>query len=300
MSTLTRYDRNALRHCQRLIGVDEVGRGAWAGPVVACAVAIDLAFLSGNWCRRRGREVNDSKRLSPGLRESLCQDLRRQCASGAIHFALGEAGVEEIERLNVFGATVLAMRRALEGLSITACLNLPANRDHRPRGRQSELDFSERTDDEAVASKHHPDALRGKAPEAVVDKLPHRERDGPLAGSAAAATTDEPLRILIDGKPLRALPYRHEAIVGGDSRSFCIALASILAKVSRDRAMAALDADYPQYGFGEHKGYGTPNHRAAILAHGPLELHRRVFLRNLDPDASGNQGPTVRYGMAGG
>ncbi|HEX5505823.1 MAG TPA: hypothetical protein VFW96_24615, partial [Thermomicrobiales bacterium] len=67
------------------------------------------------------------------------------------------------------------------------------------------------------------------------------------------------------------------AIIRGDQVSLSIAAASIVAKVTRDRALRALDADFPLYGFGRHKGYGTRDHRAALCRHGPCREHRRSF-----------------------
>ena len=89
--------------------------------------------------------------------------------------------------------------------------------------------------------------------------------------------------LLIDGRELKSFPYRHEAIVKGDSKSFAIAMASILAKVNRDAYMATLDADFPGYDWGENKGYGTTTHRTAIRELGPTSHHRKTFLRKLVP-----------------
>lgn len=84
--------------------------------------------------------------------------------------------------------------------------------------------------------------------------------------------------LLIDG-PIRlaTLPLPQQPVIRGDSLCLSIAAASILAKVSRDRYMIELDASYPQYGFARHKGYGTPQHRAALAIHGPSPVHRRSF-----------------------
>lgn len=86
---------------------------------------------------------------------------------------------------------------------------------------------------------------------------------------------------LVDGN--RAPDLRGEArtLIGGDARCYSIAAASIVAKVTRDRAMRALDALYPGYGIARHKGYGTPEHVAAIRALGPAPIHRRAFLRKI-------------------
>lgn len=83
--------------------------------------------------------------------------------------------------------------------------------------------------------------------------------------------------VLIDGLPVPDFPYPQEALVGGDGRSFSIAAASIIAKVTRDRYMMEAAKEHPQYGFDRHKGYGTPEHLAALRRHGPCPLHRRSF-----------------------
>jgi ribonuclease HII len=88
-------------------------------------------------------------------------------------------------------------------------------------------------------------------------------------------------RILIDGLPLRHFPYPHTGVVSGDARSLCIAMASIIAKVTRDRMMNDLDTRLPGYGFAQHKGYGTEEHREALLRLGRTPHHRDVFLRKL-------------------
>jgi len=98
--------------------------------------------------------------------------------------------------------------------------------------------------------------------------------------SDAKAVTRSPL-ILVDGKPLKPFPYRHTALVKGDGRSFCIAAASIIAKVIRDRQMVALEEAFPGYGFAKHKGYGTPEHCEAIRRMGPTAHHREKFLEKI-------------------
>lgn len=88
--------------------------------------------------------------------------------------------------------------------------------------------------------------------------------------------------LLVDGKPMKRIGHPHRAIVKGDGTSLSIAMASIIAKTIRDRLMTDLDKVYPQYGFATHKGYGTPQHIAALRQHGPCPEHRPRFLRNLD------------------
>jgi ribonuclease HII len=88
-------------------------------------------------------------------------------------------------------------------------------------------------------------------------------------------------RILIDGLPLKHFPYPHTGFVRGDGRSLCIAMASIIAKVTRDRLMNDLDRQFPGYGLAQHKGYGTEEHRGAVLRLGRCPQHREMFLRKL-------------------
>jgi ribonuclease HII len=84
--------------------------------------------------------------------------------------------------------------------------------------------------------------------------------------------------LLVDGdRPLAAPPCRQETVVRGDTRCLSIAAASVVAKVTRDRLMVALDREYPHYGWAVHKGYPTPQHYAALAAHGPSPHHRRTF-----------------------
>ena len=87
----------------------------------------------------------------------------------------------------------------------------------------------------------------------------------------------QPDHVLVDGLPVKSFTIPQTAIVKGDARSFSIAAASVIAKVTRDRLMLALHAQYPVYGFDQHKGYPTPDHLAALRAHGPCPIHRRTF-----------------------
>ena len=186
-----------------LAGVDEAGRGPLAGPVVAAAVSFDW-----EWLGREGEKalsgLTDSKKLSPKRREFFYGVLTG--GNPAIRWSVGEASVEEIERLNILRATYTAMGRALRGLD-------------------------------------------------------------PMPGFA-----------LVDGLPVEGLPVPHRAIVGGDGASWSIAAASVIAKVTRDRWMEAADAQWPGYGFAQHKGYGTKAHLEALERLGPCPLHRKSFL----------------------
>ncbi len=175
-----------------ICGIDEAGRGPWAGPVVAAAVILPA--------RGRPKGLKDSKLLSPEARAALAAALR-DCAE----IGLGLATPEEIDALNILKATHLAMQRAFAAL--------------------------------------------------------------PRAPAAA----------LIDGDSAPPLSCAVECIIDGDVHVACISAASIIAKVERDRMMAAYCADFPGYGFSRHKGYGTPEHQAALAALGPSPLHRMSF-----------------------
>jgi ribonuclease HII len=229
------FDLKQINGVTTLIGVDEVGRGAFAGPVVAAAVVVTRDFLEGRWAVAKSGRVNDSKVLSAEQREELWIEFEGLVAAGQIHAHFGSATVDEIARWNILGATKLAMRRALEAI-------------------------------------YPPEAFE-----------PER-REPDLFSSFEERTTFQPTvsaRILVDGLPLRAFPYPHTAFVNGDARSLCIAMASIVAKVTRDRMMVEMDTKFPGYGFAQHKGYGTEEHREAVLRLGRCTEHREAFLRKL-------------------
>jgi ribonuclease HII len=231
---LRSFDLKQIEGFEHLIGVDEVGRGALAGPVVAAAVLVRRDFLEGRWALAKAGRVNDSKLLTAEQREELWVEFEELMRLGLIHANFGVASVLEIEELNILGATKLAMRRALEGI-------------------------------------YSPEQFQ-------------QQKEPDLFASAEAIAAFKPMvsaRILIDGLPLRFFPYPHHAIVKGDARSLSIAMASIVAKVTRDRMMAELDAKYPGYGFSQNKGYGTEEHREAVLKIGRCLEHREMFLRKL-------------------
>ena len=181
-------------------GVDEAGRGPLAGPVVAAAVVL---------CKPRPAGLDDSKKLGADKRALLDERIRRRCA-----FGIGVVEVEEIDRLNIFGATMLAMTLAMERLC---------------------------------------EALGVECSQALVD--------GNLTPMGR--------------RPEWRWPAR--AIVGGDGIEPAIGAASILAKTHRDRLMREYHQAHPQYNWASNKGYGPPDHLAALRAHGPCELHRKSF-----------------------
>lgn len=176
-----------------LAGVDEAGRGPLAGPVVAAAVILDDL--------RPIRGLADSKTLTALQRERLYD----QILAKALCCSIAQASVEEIDTHNILQATMLAMRRAVEGLRL------------------------------------------------------------------------KPAKVLVDGNRLPTLDVLAEAIVKGDSLVKAISAASILAKVHRDRLCEQLHAEYPDYGFAGHKGYGTREHLEALQRHGACVHHRKSF-----------------------
>ncbi|WP_312340885.1 ribonuclease HII [Stutzerimonas nitrititolerans] len=192
-------------------GVDEVGRGPLCGPVVTAAVILDPA--------RPILGLNDSKKLSEVRREALFEEICEK----ALAWCIARAEVEEIDRLNILHATMLAMQRAVEGLSVT------------------------------------------------------------------------PRLALIDGNRCPQLSVPSAPVIQGDGQVPAIAAASILAKVSRDREMCALDLCYPGYGLAGHKGYPTAAHLEALQRLGPTIIHRRSFapVRNLLEQAAPVAEPLV-------
>ena len=103
---------------------------------------------------------------------------------------------------------------------------------------------------------------------------------------ALARVQPEPEHVLVDGTRVKSLRWPQTPIVKGDARSYSIAAASVLAKVTRDRLMTGYHARWPHYGFDSHKGYGTAAHLAALREHGPCAIHRRSFapLKPAEPE----------------
>ena len=176
-------------------GVDEVGRGACAGPLVVAACVLGPNRLDSL------AALDDSKKLNEKERERLFPLIRRYALAYHVVFIPSV----EVDRRGVHVANIEGMRRAVAGLSV------------------------------------------------------------------------RPGYVLSDGFRVPGLPMPSLPVVGGDAVAACIAAASVLAKVTRDRAMREYDKLYPGYGFAEHKGYATPQHYAAITAQGPCPIHRRSF-----------------------
>lgn len=243
------FDLKQIQGFEGLIGVDEAGRGALAGPVVAGAVLVSRDFLEGRWAVAKSGRVNDSKQLTAAERAELWTEFEELVQAGQIHATFGVANVAEIEQVNILGATKLAMRRALEQIYPPA----------------------------AFERKSEPDLFSTE-------------------GERAAFQPTVSCKVLIDGLPLRSFPYPHDGLVNGDARSLCIAMASIVAKVTRDRLMDELDKVHPGYGFAQHKGYGTEEHREALLKVGRCVAHRDSFLRKLFAQPRDLEGQLTFFG----
>ena len=181
-----------------ICGCDEAGRGPLCGPVVAAAVILpEGEIIEG---------LNDSKKLTEKKREALFEVIKEK----AVAYAIAEATPEEIDEINILNASMLAMRRAVEALSVPA-------------------DFA-----------------------------------------------------LIDGNCSRGFTIPTETVVKGDAKSYSIAAASILAKVTRDRGCIELDKQYPEYNIAKHKGYPTKEHMDAVRKYGAAPIYRKSFLKFLD------------------
>ena len=111
----------------------------------------------------------------------------------------------------------------------------------------------------------------------TIDRINILQATHRAMNEALAKLQPQPQHVLVDGRPVKSMTLPQTALVKGDSRSYSIAAASVLAKVTRDRMMLEFDTKFPDYGFAEHKGYGTPQHLAAIQKLGPCAIHRMSF-----------------------
>ena len=211
-------------------GLDEVGRGPWAGPVVAAAVVLPRGVSHPG--------IKDSKLLSARKREALAPWIKEN----AVAWGLGIVSVEEIDKINILQASLLAMSLAFSQLRpVPDCLLIDGP-------HKIPLDFLRR-----------------------VQKVQDVQND------------------LNGFERFEQMPFQR-AIKKGDRLSVSIAAASIVAKVARDRMMVEYDRLYPEYGFGQHKGYGCATHLAALSRYGPSPIHRRSF-RPVREWLAGSPGP---------
>ena len=185
--------------------------------------------------------VEDSKQMKPKDREAIFGRARELRTAGELDFAVAMVGPPVIDRMGIVPAINLALTRALTRL-ITG--------DSRQDLAHSEIVIK----------------LDGglRVPERVFQKM----QNSSLATSQTSLGMGE-------------VAVTQETIIKGDASEPVIGLASIVAKVTRDRYMERMSTRYLAYGFAEHKGYGTKAHRAAITAHGLCELHRHTFCKNI-------------------
>ncbi len=227
------------------IGVDEVGRGCLAGPVVACVLSLPPVHdLPG---------LDDSKKLAAKKREELALHILEQAEA----VGLGLVSPSRIDEINILQATFEAMALALRQ-------HVMAKRLAGPRGEYPPPLTLETCND-------LDDATEFTAPDALVlvdgNKLIPEETLSRVFG-------------LEDGffaNPQNRETFRQRCVVGGDGKIPAISAASIVAKTWRDRLMSDLDADYPGYGLARHKGYGTKEHLEALKRLGPSPIHRLTF-----------------------
>jgi len=207
---------------QYLVGIDEVGRGSLAGPVVVAAVALSSDLEIKN--KEFKMKLRDSKKLSVKQREHWLEWIKNHNSSvkghRQIYYAAASVYPKVIDRINISKAANLAAKRAFTKL----CL---------------------------------------------------------IIGEQRMCNA----RVILDGglflsKVNSCQPYSIHTIVGGDEKYNCIKLASIVAKVKRDRLLRHHHKQYPQYGFNQHKGYGTKMHLEAIKKYGLCPLHRLTFIKN--------------------
>ena len=190
-----------------VLGVDEAGRGPWAGPVCAAAFWIDPREIS-----QIPEALTDSKKLTPAKRAKIETALIQSTHIYQPCFA----SVAEIDESGILKATFLAMSRAVNHVACALLAEDPLGYGHISM-------------------------------------------------------------VLIDGNLTPPLSYPCLPIIKGDARSLSIAAASIIAKETRDRHMAALAKDYPAYGWDSNQGYGTKAHQHALACHGITPHHRRSF-----------------------
>jgi len=181
------------------------------------------------------------------------------------------------------GATVVAGvdeagRGPLAGPVVAAAVILP--RDFRHKTLNDSKQLTERQREEIYAElTAHPGIIWavGISSVEVIEQYNILRATERAMHVALLGLSVQPDHVLVDGHHCRAILTKQTAIIRGDAKSFSIAAASVIAKVTRDRMMVELDKEYPQYGFAAHKGYGTPEHLAALEQFGPCPIHRRTF-----------------------
>lgn len=250
------HERTLAQQGYAVIGVDEAGCGCLAGPVVAAACWLPFDSRIGL--------LRDSKLLSAAQREHA---LALLAARGA-QWAVGVASVEEIDRINIRQASLLAMRRAVERMmkmSNAEC-RMPN------QGQKPNVEFRI----SSFVPKAHP-------PQAEIRHSLFDLRHSTLDSSFGIRPSSLQPFVLVDAWTIPSLPLPQRAIIHGDRLVKSIAAASIIAKCTRDAMMDSLHREHPQYGFAKHRGYATEFHRHAIQQYGMTPHHRKSFCTHLAP-----------------
>lgn len=181
------------------------------------------------------------------------------------------------------GATVIAGvdeagRGPLAGPVVAAACILPQEFRHKTLNDSKQLSEQQRKEIYAeLAARDDVQYATGMSDVGVIDTYNILRATHRAMVLALDALPVRPDFVLVDGLPVKAIRIRQKAIVKGDAKSFSIAAASVIAKVTRDRLMLQLHEQFPQYNFAQHKGYGTPEHLAALQEFGPCPFHRRTF-----------------------
>ena len=258
--------RARARGYRTVAGVDEAGRGPLAGPVVAAAVVLPPGFSDPS--------VRDSKALSPAARDRAFSLI----VEAAVSCCVAHATSEEIDRINILQASLLAMRRAVEGLSrppdfVFVDGNVPIPPPPSCPAASAPKKLRRRVAGGAGRSRTSRAGSAGQA----APGLPFAAPAGPPGCVFAAGAGCGQGGRRVPGAPTVWCAIGQEAVVSGDSLCRSVMAASVLAKVTRDRAMEEYDRLYPGYGFALHKGYATGEHVAAIRRLGPCPIHRMTF-----------------------
>lgn len=252
--------------CQRIAGIDEVGRGALAGPVTVGVVVVTERI------GRVPQGLRDSKLLTPAARSRLIVPIRRW----AVECAVGHASATEIDRIGIMAALRSAVRRAFAQLSgpVDAVL-LDGNHNYLlppPLPVDEPALFEPDGVGPAAAATAGPVGAGGAADGAA----------GALGavGALGAPGAAEPVVTVPDrsddGPALDPMPPVHLKIKA-DLTCAAVAGASVLAKTARDGLLTDLHRYFPGFGFDVNKGYATEEHRAALRDAGPSVVHRRSW-----------------------
>lgn len=178
-----------------------------------------------------------------------------------------------------------AGRGPLAGPVVAAAVMFPAARpeagmDSRLRDLNDSKQLTPRQRDEFFAILTSDSEIRyaiAVVDAATIDRINILQATHRAMNEALTRLQPQPEHVLVDGRPVKSMELPNTALVKGDARSYSIAAASVLAKVTRDRMMQDFEARFPGYGFAEHKGYGTPQHLDALAERGPCPIHRRSF-----------------------